>query len=372
MKVFVSSIITGFEPYRNAARRAITTLRNEAIMAEDFGAQPNSSQIACLQGVRSADVVVLILGPDYGFVPSGSTISATHQEYREARETKPILAFIQRGVDPQPEQQAFIDEVQAWEGGLFRSSFNDVIDLQDGITRALHDFVLANAVGPIDQDQLATDAASLIPSDRSGQNASTIIEIGIVGGPTQRIIRPLQMEDPSLGEYLEQSAFYGENRLFDRAKGSTVDLDGPDLVVSQERGSSVRLTEQGSMHVRLTLDDAYNRERVGGFSGMTIIEEIVLQRLGAALGYAAAVIERIDPTQRLTHHGLATYISGAECRAWTTKSHQSTSNGSIQIRMGQDERRPVTMCIRRAALRLDRTPLVEDILVQLRRQFSSS
>ena len=83
MKVFISSLIAGFGPYRDAARRAVTTLRNEAVMAEDFGAQPNSSQIACLQGVRSADIVVLILGPDYGFVPSGSTISATHQEYRE-------------------------------------------------------------------------------------------------------------------------------------------------------------------------------------------------------------------------------------------------------------------------------------------------
>ena len=64
MKVFVSSLITGYEPLRETARRAITTLRNEVIMAEDFPAQPNSSQVACLQGVRAADLVVLILGPD--------------------------------------------------------------------------------------------------------------------------------------------------------------------------------------------------------------------------------------------------------------------------------------------------------------------
>ena len=372
MKVFISSLIAGFESYRDAARRAVSTLRNEPIMAEDFGAQPNSSQIACLQGVRSADVVVLVLGSDYGFVPTGSTISATHQEYREARETRPILAFIQQGIDAQPEQKAFIDEVQAWEGGLFRSSFNNAIDLQDGITRALHDFVLANAVGPVDQDLLASQAAAMILPERRGQSSSTIMEIAIIGGPSQRILRPLQMEDPSLGEYLEQSAFYGENRLFDRTKGSALNLDGSDLVVNQDRGSSIRLTEQGSMFFQLTLEDTSDRERTSGFGGMMIIEEVVLLRLAAALGYAAATIERIDPTQRLTHLGIAAHISGAEYRAWKTRAQQVASGGSGNIGMGQEERRPVTISIRRAALRLDRTPLIEDILVPLRRQFSTS
>ena len=88
-------------------------------MAEDFGAQPNSPQIACLQGLRTCDIVVLILGEHYGFVPPSSTLSATHQEYREARETKPVLAFVQEGISPAPEQAAFIAEVQAWEGDCF-------------------------------------------------------------------------------------------------------------------------------------------------------------------------------------------------------------------------------------------------------------
>ena len=45
MKVFVSSLISGMEPLRHAARAGITTLRHQALMAEDFGAQPYSPQI---------------------------------------------------------------------------------------------------------------------------------------------------------------------------------------------------------------------------------------------------------------------------------------------------------------------------------------
>jgi hypothetical protein len=88
MKVFVSSLISSMEPLRAAARDAITTLRHEPIMAEDFGASANSPQIACLNGLRDAEVIILILGAGYGAVQA-SGLSATHEEYEEAKSRKP-------------------------------------------------------------------------------------------------------------------------------------------------------------------------------------------------------------------------------------------------------------------------------------------
>src|SRR5260370_7996258 len=101
MKIFISSLISGFEPFRAAARAAVKTLRHEATMAEDFTAQPHSPQIACLKGVREADLVVLILGARYGTAQSPSGLSPTHQEYLEARANKPILAFLQNDLTPE-------------------------------------------------------------------------------------------------------------------------------------------------------------------------------------------------------------------------------------------------------------------------------
>jgi len=109
MKIFVSSLIAGMEPHRASVKRAIETLGHEPVMAESFGARASSPQIACLQGVRDADLVVSLFGERYGAVqPSG--LSATHEEYREARGNKPILPFVQSGVSREPAQQAFIDE----------------------------------------------------------------------------------------------------------------------------------------------------------------------------------------------------------------------------------------------------------------------
>ncbi|MBT2189194.1 DUF4062 domain-containing protein [Sphingobium nicotianae] len=374
MRIFISSLITGFEAQRAAARRAVTTLRHEPVMAEDFGAQPNSPQIACLQGLRSSDMMVLILGEHYGFVPHSSPLSATHQEYREARETKPVLAFVQEGIAPGPEQAAFIAEVQAWEGGLFRGSFIAPDDLQDGLTRALHDVTLANATAPVDEQEMVASAIAMLPRENRNQATSAMLELVVVGGPRQRILRPVELEDEGLAERLEQSALYGKNRLFDRSLGTTSGLDGADLILSQERGASIRLTEHGSIAVRVPLDEPRSQGRgMDHMSGMVIIEESVQNRLGMALDFAAEIIDHIDRTQRLTHLVIAVRLSGVEYRGWRTQAQHAARPNSMQLGMGGErERPPVTLTTRRAALGLDRTVLVEDILIPLRRQFPSA
>jgi hypothetical protein len=89
--------------------------------------------------LRGADLVVPVLGQSYGAPQPGSGLSATHEEYREARGRKPVLAFVQEGVTPDPQQAEFIREVQSWENGLFRAGFQGPQDLRDALVRALHD-----------------------------------------------------------------------------------------------------------------------------------------------------------------------------------------------------------------------------------------
>lgn len=373
MRIFISSLISGFEQQRAAVRRAVTTLRHDPVMAEEFGAQPNSPQVACLRGLRESDMVVLVLGEGYGFVPPGSALSATHQEYREARETKPVLAFLQEGIEPGPEQAAFIAEVQAWEGGLFRGTFRHPEDLQDGVTRALHDVTLANATGTVDEREMMARAIAMFVPESRNQVTPAMLELVVVGGPSQRILRPAEMETPQLAEHLEQAALYGDSRLFDRSLGIVGGLDGSDLVLRQERGASIRLTEQGSVGMRLPLDEPRNVRGFDPMSGMVVIEETVKARIGIALAYAAEVLNRIDRTQRLTHLAIALRIAGVEHRGWRTRAQHAANTTSIQMgHGGMRERQPITSMVRRAALGLDRSALVEDLLVPLRRQFPAA
>ena len=369
LKVFISSLIAGFEPFRAAARTAVTTLRYEPIMAEDFGARPHSPQVACLTGLRGADAVVLILGERYGAVQAGSGLSATHEEYRDARGRKPVIAFVQEGITPEPAQAAFIAEVQGWEGGLFRGAFRDATDLQAGVIGALHDYKLASAVGPVDSAALVARAkAMLAAADQRGRrNGGPTLILAIAGGPSQQILRPIEIEDAGLHDRLAQEGLFGANRIFDLGAGLAKEIDKDALVLSQDSGTELRLDEQGSIFLRLSVQAASDRRQFNGIP--ILIEEVVQRQIGSGLAYAAAVLEAIDPTQRLTHLGFAAQLAEADHLGWRTQREQDASPNSGPMRMGYgEEPAPVTDHRPRAVLRLNRAQLVEDILVPLRRR----
>jgi hypothetical protein len=113
MRIFVSSLIKGHESLRAAAISAIRGLGHEVIRAEDFPAMASSPQVACLEGVRTSDAVVLILAEKYGAIQASGK-SATHEEFLAARDTRPVFAFIRTppATDQDPEETAFIREVQ--------------------------------------------------------------------------------------------------------------------------------------------------------------------------------------------------------------------------------------------------------------------
>lgn len=104
--------------------------------------------------------------------------------------------------------------------------------------------------------------------------------------------------------------------------------------------------------------------------GMVIIEEDVHAQLGNAIGYAADVLTHIDSTERLTHLAIAVTISDAEYREWRTRAQHSVTPGSMQVsHRNNREQLPVSVSVRRAALRLGRADLIEDLVVPLRRRF---
>lgn len=374
MKVFISSLIAGFEAERRAVRTAVETLRFQPVMAEDFPAQPNSPQVACLTGLRESDIVVLVLGGRYGAIQPGSDLSATHEEYREARGRKPVIAFVQEGIEAEARQADLIAEVQGWEGGLLRGGFTDPTDLNAGVTRALHDHALASIVGKVDPDELGRRASALLPEEARGMTTDVTLDVAIACGPTQQLLRPIEIESADLADALLQAALFGPDRIFDRASGSETTLAEGALTLRQDRAASFRIDERGTMLIRLPLRDTGRGSAAADAmsrmtSAMVIIEEVVQDRIAAALGYAAATIERVDPTQRISDVAIAARVSGAEYRGWRTRAEVAGSNGSMTMGMNTSPRTPLITVRRRAALRLDRTRLIEDVLVPLRRQF---
>jgi hypothetical protein len=114
-------------------------------------------------------LTILIIGERYGAKQS-SGISATHEEFREARDRRPILAFFQEGVSHDTDQAAFVKEAGAWEKGLFREGFTTPEQLKAQITRRVHQWEVANAAGPIDDSDMLDRALKLLPKSDDRNN----------------------------------------------------------------------------------------------------------------------------------------------------------------------------------------------------------
>lgn len=373
MKVFVSSLISGLEPIREAARSAIRALGHEPIMAEDFGARPQSPQVACLDGLRQSSVVVLILGEKYGAKQQPSGISATHEEYREARERRPVIAFVQEGVEREPDEAALVQEVQGWSKGLFRGGFRTAAELQEKITRALHEWEMANLSGPVDSEALQRAALALMPTSNNRGYASSNrpgLALAIVSGPQQAILRPSEIEAQAFRQKLLQTALFGGVRVFDPRQGSDDNVESNALHLRQGDNALIRLDPQGGILIRLPLPQ--QDRRTGGFSA--IIEEEVQQLLASALGYASWLLDEIDPTNRLTQAALSVTLAETGMMPWRSRSAHDASRNSMSMRMAEEQRTPITLSppVRpRAAIHHDADRLVEDFITLLRRSYQT-
>ena len=140
MKVFLSSVGRALRAERDGlAAQLQVTAPYEPLRFEDFVAQDRSSREACLAGVDSCDVYVLILGPWYGDPLPDSNKAPTEEEFEHARRSgKPILVFTKNTTDPdEPRQTEFKARVEHYVDGYFRRSFTDVLSLNVAVTKAL-------------------------------------------------------------------------------------------------------------------------------------------------------------------------------------------------------------------------------------------
>ncbi len=175
LRAFASSPMKGYNVYRVATCQGVHDAGHLPVCAEDFPSRPASPRNSCLDGVKSADVLVLLLGERYGFVtPSGK--SATEEEYEEAKRLhKPIYAFRQEGICPDEHQQKFIAGVEDYVTGHHRACFSDPLSLAQLVAKAMND---AERYGDMtDRTSRATSRLeAMIECPPNGSNGNACIQ----------------------------------------------------------------------------------------------------------------------------------------------------------------------------------------------------
>ena len=167
MRVFVSSVVGGYEEYRTAAQNAIEALDHEAVLMErTHPSSPGPSRGECRRKIEGSDVVVLLLGSRYGD-PEESGKSPTHEEFDHARSVgKPILVFVEDVDERDVAQGDFLAKISGWEDGYFRTKYSAPITLVTEVVKALtalvtraeapEDAIAADRLPPFCRDRIET------------------------------------------------------------------------------------------------------------------------------------------------------------------------------------------------------------------------
>ena len=240
MKVFVSSVVCGYEDFRSAAKQAIEALGHVPVLMEcTHPASPDSPREACLEEVAESDVVVLLIGRRYGGVLESGK-SATHEEWDHALSfNKDILVFVEDLDCRQERQKAFLEEVGDWVDGRFRVLYSQPIELLPKIVAALTE-LQANS-DDAEQDptgELPQGCRERVESLRNVSPTGATHLLSLLSGPSSRtpgILRSHAENPPSwlteagavaweaISDYMDAHGLEGSDSIKQRATeaGST-------------------------------------------------------------------------------------------------------------------------------------------------------
>ena len=310
-------------------------------------------------------MTVVLLGECYGELQSWG-LSATHEEFREARDHGTVAVFVQTGIDPEPRQVEFVREAQDWVTGRFTGTFTGPDDLQRRVTRMLHHHALREKSTPIEPSELLERARSWLP--RHPQQSSSRLHVIVAGGPHEELIPPSTLDDPAFAQPIMQRALFGSEPVFTPEQGTKVVLEQGHLRLEQESAAIV-LTEDGTVVVSVP---AVRRDQESRPSLPVIIEEDLGSALRSVLGFIGWLLDEVDSLRRLSYVVVLGAIEGGSMLGWRTQDEHAANPDQVTMSMrhrdlvvvpAEPSGRP------RAELTANRDRLVDDLLARFRREF---
>jgi hypothetical protein len=293
----VSSVVRGFEAYREAARAGIEAAGCEPVLVnEDHPATDRSSRLTCLDAVDSSDAVVLIVAERGGWLaPSGKPV--VEEEFDEARSRKiPVLLFIKNG-DHDALALQLIEKASNYVTGLFRVDFNTELELKQAVTKALAPLV-KTWKGPV------SDPNEMI---------ETLNGRGVLSGQAaiRLVLQPERVEevfDPvSLGETTRETVYEVGHRKdiglfsFEAPKKHSADVRVLTVIQGTREGRTpdgVYLSLSSTGLIRIDSDVTGRSGRNEFWESTYVDTDVAARELAKQLIFVGALYDAVDRFER--------------------------------------------------------------------------
>jgi len=297
-RVFISSVVEGFEEFRAAARHGVEDADGEPVLVnEDFPALSSSPRNACLDGVASCDAYMCIVGARGGWTaPSGKLV--TEEEYEQAVKLGiPVLVFVQ-DTNRDAEAKRLSDRLSSYTDGRLRSAFTNAVELRAKVAASVRPVIRSMSLPMTPQNEFS---AALKPSNRHAQDAF----LGLVIGPERQeeVIDPLLIGDLHFQELVMRIGHEPDVRLLDYRfpKEQTVTRDS--LITQQDGGGGAA---KEALHVRFEMSprgravfesNVSGRVRASGadlLGSMVVAEEDIAAVAASMLRFYGRLFDEID------------------------------------------------------------------------------
>ena len=378
-RVFISSVIRDFGVERQAAEAAVTLLRHQPLMAEDFVAKPQSPQSACLDGVATSDIYIGVYGTRYGYVAPRSGLSATEEEFQEARKRGlPILCFVSRE-NKDDDQSQFLARVMGYEDGYTIARYESPSDLKDQIVKALNDYFGDTSVNLLDRGA----AASHLVKHRWGAVSPPQhdVSLGLVVFPARMgeeyfTLRDLACKD--MQDAFLKDAIFSSPALLPREQGVQTE-DGRDFVEFSQTGNGFDERQRRlSVHSdgTITFGCILGTEPRSGLYNIVrasiIDQEEVHRCIEMFLRYAAGVYSHTDRSELISRLYFGGSLSGIRDKGFGIIPNPAP-NGLGMPSHNLDDPLHIpeqALAIARASL-MNAAKVAGDVVEQVRRTFKS-
>ena len=328
-RVFVSSVIDGFEDHRKTAREAILSAGGEPILVEDFSGLAVSPRNACLDGVASCDIFIVIVGSRGGWpAPSGTLV--VEEEYEEARRRKlPVLAFIQN-CERDREAERLAEQLSDYVEGVFRPTYNDLPELRKAVEHALspliRGFAKRGSAAPMIEEKLENPHRIY---------SETCLRFVLAPERTDELIDPVSLESPSLSKELLRIGHDDRVELFSYTWPKKTEVGVAEIVITQSeegyrRGGTDWVRLELTTHGMIVIDQNVTGRPTEGhqddFAGaMAVIERDVVDAIGKSFAFVNAFFSGRDPYKRYARIVYNVALSGLGHRTMMAEPVRSGS-----------------------------------------------
>jgi hypothetical protein len=370
-RVFVSSVITGFEPYRLAAKTAIAAANADPILAEDYPSLSSSPRNACLDGVRSCDALVLIIGDRGGWVaPSGNLV--VEEELEEAEKSGlNVLVFIQ-ATTRDDRAEKLVKRVSDYTAGYFRKAFTSPESLAAEVKKTIESIVRTKGDTHMN---VVSDSFAGMPN----LGDQTSLRFVMASSRDEEVIDAVTFDSGAFKNRLMEIAHRGDTALFSYEIAKTAAVSVNSLVIAQEDGrrsgcvdhARIELTSNGTIVIdtnvtnRLPSNQPYSMQPY-----YEIVEDDVRNRLQASFSFCRYFWEQTDPYMRHQQFAYNAALNNIGYRIFVNDRNPRTS-----FSVGFGVREPIIAFPH--AQRFNRQSLVqpneniEVIVAMVRRQFKA-